>query len=130
MQEYAKHPRSSDHPDEVILVACSHGYLVTDQQKVFGRTAHSSYETSIVVEARKEWAEPEDAGVCYAITAKYLGKRAYCIDIWPGSCATGNGNTVHVLTFKKNGAISELTDPEYRTMKYYARHSRYSYTPD
>lgn len=130
MEEYAKHPRSSDHPDQVIVVTRSQGYLVTDQQKVFGPFSDSGYRQALVVERSGEWTTPEDTGLPYAITAKYLGQQAYCIDTWAGSCGVGQGNTIHILTFKKTGQITELTEEEYRAMRFYAQHSRYSHTPD
>ena len=125
MAAYAEWPSASKHPGKVLLVTCYKNQRIRDVGYVMGAPTGRPTERNTVLVSGRFGATSKDRGSCYAITAKYDGRRTVCWETIPSSCAIGLGELVSAMSFLGVGEFTEVSTSQLKMLKEYARASEY-----
>ena len=106
------------------------GYLlqepkIRDVGYVMGAPTGRPTERNTVLVSGRFGATSKDRGSCYAITAKYDGRRTVCWETITSSCAIGLGELVSAMSFLGVGEFTEVSTSQLKMLKEYARASEY-----
>ena len=126
LNAYAVQPDPYYHPNRVILVACYRGYEVRGLGHIMGARGSRNPKRDIAVSGR---LAPATEGTCYAITAKYGGRKPACIERFASECAFGGGTEIVVTVFKAVGDNTEISDHQYDQLLREAKESEYALVP-
>ena len=114
---YREWPGKSRHPDKVLVVSCYRGYDVPRLGHVMGPRGPGAPTNGDIFMLGATLSMDDSA--CYAITAKYAGRKQACREMFTGACQFGSGvgtTTVEMLGFRKVGESTELSRSQYTTL--------------
>ena len=123
MEAYAEWTGAGKHPDPVVLVTCDLEEHVAGVGRIAGAQGNNQVPSYIAVLGF--YPDPDAAGGCFAITAKYDGLKEICVETTPGLCRIGQGSVIEILGFKTAGESTEVSTSQYRTLVEYARATQY-----